>query len=48
MEVGVRFESGGIELAAAFGDSGAEFVKGGDEPIDDRLIQQWPEMLGGL
>ena len=48
MEVGVGSEGGGIELATALGDGGAEFVQRGDVPIDDRLIHQWPEMLGGL
>jgi hypothetical protein len=48
MEVGVRSEDGGIELATARGDGGAEVVERGEMPIDDRLIQQRPEMLGGL
>ena len=48
MEVGVRSEGGGIELATALGDGGAEFVERGDVPIDDRLIHQRPEMLGRL
>ena len=48
MEVGVRLEGGGIELATAFGDDDAEFVERGEVPIDDRLIHQRPEMLGGL
>src|SRR4051812_26709737 len=48
MEVGVRLEGGGIELTTARGDGGAELVERGDVPIDDRLIHQRPEMLGGL
>src|SRR3954470_18135509 len=48
MEVGVRSEGGGIELATALGDGGAEFVERGEMPIDDRLIHQGPEMLGRL
>jgi len=48
MEVGVRLESGGIELTAAFGDEGAEFVEGCDMPVDDRLIDERPEPLGRL
>jgi hypothetical protein len=44
MEVGVRSEGGGIELATALGDGGAEFVERGEMPIDDRLIHQRPEM----
>ena len=48
MEVGVRLEGGGIELATALGDDGAEVVERGDMPIGDRLIHQRPEMLGGL
>ena len=48
MEVGVRLEGGGIELATAFGEDGAEVVQQGDMPIGDRLIHQRPEMLGGL
>src|SRR5215218_11366645 len=48
MEVGVWLEGGGIELATARGDGGAEFVERGDMPIDDRLIHQGPEMLGRL
>src|SRR3954451_21694896 len=48
MEVGVRSEDGGIELATALGDGGAEFVERGEMPIGDRLIHQRPEMLGRL
>ena len=48
MEVGMWLEGGGIELATARGDGGAEFVERGDMPVDDRLIHQRPEMLGGL
>ena len=48
MEVGVRLKGGGIELATALGDDGAEFVEGGEMPIDDGLIHQRPEMLGRL
>ena len=48
MEVGVRLEGGGIELATALGDGGAEFVERGEVPIDDRLVHQGPEVLGGL
>jgi hypothetical protein len=48
MEVGVRLKGSGIKLATALGDGGAEFVERGDVPIDDRLIHQRPEMLGGL
>src|SRR5215207_5618168 len=48
MKVGVRLEGRGIALAAAFGDDGTEFVQRGDMPVDDRLVHQWPEMLGGL
>jgi hypothetical protein len=48
MKVGVRLEGRGIELAAARGDDGAEFVERGEGPIDNRLIHQWPERLGGL
>src|SRR5215213_8736593 len=45
MEVGVRLEGGGIELATARGDGGAEFVERGDMPTDDRLVHQGPETL---
>ena len=48
MEVGVRLEGSGLELAAALGDGGAEFVQRGDMPINDWLIHQGPEMLRGL
>src|SRR3954467_12457430 len=48
MEVGVRSEDGGIELATARGDGGAEVVERGEMPIGDRLIHQRPEMLGWL
>jgi hypothetical protein len=48
MEIGVRLEGRGIGLATARGDDGVEFVERGDMPIDDRLIHQGPEMLGGL
>jgi len=48
MEVGVRLEDGSIEPAAALGDEGAQFVQRGDMPIDDRLVHQRPEPLGGL
>ena len=48
MEVSVRLEGSGIELATAFGEDGAEVVQRGDMPIGDRLIHQRPEMLGGL
>ena len=48
MEVGVRLEGGGIELATARGDDGAEFVERGEVPIDDWLVHQGPEVLGGL
>ena len=48
MEVGVRLEGGGVELATALGDDGGEFVERGDVPIDDGLIHQGPEMLGRL
>src|SRR3954467_7238737 len=48
MEVGVRLEGRGIELATARGDDGVEFVERGDMPVDDRLVHQGPEMLGGL
>src|SRR5215203_1228370 len=48
MKVSVRLEGSRIELAAARGDDGAEFVQRGDMPIGDRLIHQRPEMLGGL
>ena len=48
MEVGVRSEDGGIELATALGDGGAEVVERGEMPIGDRLIHQRPEMLGRL
>jgi hypothetical protein len=48
MEVGVRLEGGGIELTTAFGDDGAEFVERGEVPIDDWLVHQGPEVLGGL
>ena len=47
MEVGVQFEGSRIELAAR-GEDGAEFVERGDLPIDDLLIDQRLEMLGGL
>ena len=33
MEVGVRLEGSGIELATALGDGGAEFVERSDVPI---------------
>ena len=42
MEVGVRLEGSGIELAAALGDGGAEFVQRGDMPIDNWLIMLFP------
>ena len=48
MEVGVRLEGGGIELATAFGDDDAELVERGEVPIDDGLIHQGPEVLGRL
>ncbi len=48
MKVGVRVEGGSIELVAARGDDGAEFVERGDMPIDDRLVHQGPEMFRGL
>ena len=48
MKVSVRLEGSRIELAAARGEDGAEFVQRGDMPIGDRLIHQRPEMLGGL
>jgi hypothetical protein len=48
MEVGVRPEDGGIELATALGDGSAEFVERGEMAIGDRLIHQRPEMLRGL
>src|SRR3954452_14130595 len=48
MEVGVRSEDGGIELATALGDGGAEVVERGEMPIGDWLIHQRPEMLGRL
>src|SRR6478672_13515855 len=48
MEVGVRPEDGGIELATALGDGSAEFVERGEMAIGDRLIHQLPEMLRGL
>src|SRR3954451_7628087 len=48
MEVGVRLKGSRIELTTARGEDGAEFVERGDVPIDDRLIHQRPEMLGGL
>jgi hypothetical protein len=48
MEVGMRLEGGGIELATALGDDGVEFVQRSEVPIDDRLVQQGPEMFGGL
>ena len=48
MEVGVRLESGGVEPTASLGDEGAEFVEGCDMPVDDRLIDERPEPLGGL
>ena len=48
MEVGVRLEGSGIELATALGDDGAEFVERGEVPIDDWLIHQGPEVLGRL
>src|SRR3954469_14294780 len=48
MKVSVRLEGSRIELAAARGDDGAEFVQRGDMPIGDWLIHQRPEMLGGL
>ena len=48
MEVGVRLEGSRIELAAARGGDGAEFVQRSDMPIDDWLVHHWPEMLRGL
>ncbi len=44
----MRREGGGIELATALGDGGAEFVERGEVPIDDRLVHQGPEVLGRL
>ena len=48
MKLGVRLEGSRIELATARGEDGAEFVQRGDMPVDDRLIDQGPEVLGGL
>jgi hypothetical protein len=48
VEVGVGPEGGGVELLTAGGDNGTEFIERGDVPIDDRLVHQGPEMLGGL
>jgi hypothetical protein len=48
MEVCVRLEGGGIELATAFGEDGAEVVQRGDMLIDDRLVHHGPEMFGWL
>ncbi len=48
MEVGVRSEDGGIGLATARSDRGAEFVERGEVLIGDRLIHQGPEMLSRL
>ena len=48
MKVSVRLEGGGIELATALGDGGAEFVERSEMPIGDRLIQQGPEVLDRL
>ena len=48
MEVGMRLEGSGIELATAFGEDGAEVVQRGEVPIGNWLIHQRPEMLGRL
>jgi hypothetical protein len=48
MEVGMGLEGVGIELLTARGDDGAEVVERGDMPIDNGLVQQWPEMFRGL
>ncbi len=48
MEVGVRPNSGRVEPSAALGDDGLEVGEGGEVPIDDRLVDQGPEMLGRL
>ena len=48
MEVGVRLEDGGLEPSAAFGDDGLELGERGEVPVDDRLVDQGPEMLGRL
>jgi hypothetical protein len=48
VELGVRPDGGGVETAAALGDGGVELGEAGEMPIDDRLIHQRPEALGGL
>jgi hypothetical protein len=48
MEVGVWFDGGSVEMAAARGDASIERVQCGEMLVDDRLIDQRPEMLGGL
>ena len=48
MEVGVWPEGGGVEAAAPRGDGGIERVQGGEVLVDDRLIDQRPEMFGRL
>ena len=44
----MRPDGGGVEAAAALGDGGVELGERGEMPIDDRLIHQRPEALGGL
>jgi hypothetical protein len=38
MEIGVWLDGGGVEIAAAFGDRGIEYVQCGEVLVDDRLI----------
>jgi hypothetical protein len=48
MEVGVRLDAGGIEATAALGDNCVELGQAGDMSVDDWLVHQGPEPLGGL
>ncbi len=48
MEAGVRAYGGRVEAAAALGAGGVEVIEGCEVPVDDRLVHQRPESLGGL
>src|SRR5215208_449950 len=48
MEVGVWLNGSGLEPPAALGDRGLEVSERGEVLIDDGLVDQGPEMLGGL
>jgi hypothetical protein len=48
VEVGVWPDGCGLEPPAALGDGGLEVGERGEVPIDDGLVDQRPEMLGGL